>query len=350
MTQRLIGALALRVVTMGMVSGCMIVLLIGCSSRLQSTTASKNETPKVPVAQIEPEVVVEEAEPQEVAVTQDMASHAIEEEPSAFVPAMDIPVEAPALPAPRPEASAEIFAKSKTSDLATTNASDSEPASSLESTFSPEPIVSAKPAPSSDLQGEQIASLMPSTSVPTMSEPEEEISSDYREIEPSFMPTFPNEEISQFDDSDMDAVPMISEPLPKDEPLQIAKVMPKEPEQMEIQETELERALSDIFFDYDQFAIRDDAGVLLRANAELLAEKYAEAKIVVEGHCDQRGTQSYNMVLGERRAKAIKNFLEDLGVPAESLQVVSYGKEKPFCHDQTKTCFQENRRGHFVVR
>ncbi len=332
MTQRFIGSLIFRAVKVGVVSGCMIALIAGCSSRLQSTTASKNETPKVPVTQVEPELVVEEAAPEEVvAVTQDAGLEPTQDEGPSYVPAMDIPVEAPSLPAPRPEVTTEIFAKSKTSDLSTTNVPFSEPADA----------------------GEQIASLMPSTSGQNMGQPEEEMPSAFGESESSEIPTFPNEQISQFDDSNVEAIvdlPIISEPVISDEPMQVAKVMTQDPGQFDIQETELERALSDIFFDFDQFEIREDAGVLLKANAQLLSEKFAEANIVVEGHADQRGTQSYNLVLGERRAQAIKSFLQDLGVPAESLQVVSYGKEKPFCHDQTKTCFQENRRGHFVVK
>jgi peptidoglycan-associated lipoprotein len=71
---------------------------------------------------------------------------------------------------------------------------------------------------------------------------------------------------------------------------------------------------------------------------------------VIEGHCDERGTESYNMVLGERRANAVKEFLVDLGVPGDKLEVMSYGKEKPFCSDQNEQCWQENRRGHFVLR
>ncbi len=336
MTQRFIGSLIFRAVKVGVVSGCMIALIAGCSSRLQSTTASKNETPKVPVTQVEPEIVVEETAPQEVvAVTPDVVPQPIQEEGPSFVPAMDIPVEAPSLPAPRPEVTTEIFAKSKTTDLATTN----------------DPV--SEPTEAPDLQGEQVASLMPSTSGQNMIQPEEDMSSAFGEPESSEIPTFPNEQISQFDDSQVEAIvdlPIVSEPVITDEPMQIAKVMTQDPEQFDIQETELERALSDIFFDFDQFEIREDAGVLLKANAQLLSEKFAEANIVVEGHADQRGTQSYNLVLGERRAQAIKSFLQDLGVPGENLQIVSYGKEKPFCHDQTKTCFQENRRGHFVVK
>jgi peptidoglycan-associated lipoprotein len=133
-------------------------------------------------------------------------------------------------------------------------------------------------------------------------------------------------------------------------PIEVAKVMPHETEPAEIITETLEAALSDIYFDYDRFAIRDDAMQVLKANAELLLAKFADANIVIEGHCDERGTQSYNMVLGERRAKAVKSFLEDLGASAENLQVVSFGKDKPFCQEQTEECWQENRRGHFVIK
>ena len=133
-------------------------------------------------------------------------------------------------------------------------------------------------------------------------------------------------------------------------PMQLAKVMPQKLATVEITTETLEVALSDIYFDYDQFAIREDAAELLEINAQLFAAKLAEKNIVIEGHCDERGTQSYNMVLGGRRARAVKHFLQDLGVPAENLQVVSYGKDKPFCLEQTEACWQENRRGHFVIK
>ena len=98
------------------------------------------------------------------------------------------------------------------------------------------------------------------------------------------------------------------------------------------------------------FSIREDAVSRMKANAELLTAELAEKNIVIEGHCDERGTQSYNMVLGEARANAVKTFLEDLGISSDKLQVVSYGKEKPFCKEQTEECWQENRRGHFVIK
>ena len=140
--------------------------------------------------------------------------------------------------------------------------------------------------------------------------------------------------------------------LPDDQtsPVQVAKVRPEESEKVVTTTETLEKALSDIYFDYDRFAIRGDAVQILKANAELLSAKLAESEIVIEGHCDERGTQSYNMVLGEARANAVKSFLEDLGISGDKLQVVSYGKDKPFCREQTEECWQENRRGHFVIK
>jgi peptidoglycan-associated lipoprotein len=145
-------------------------------------------------------------------------------------------------------------------------------------------------------------------------------------------------------------IPSTSESPTAKEPMQVVKVMPQEPEKVEITTETLEAALSDIYFDYDRFSIREDAMVFLKANAHLITAKFAEKNIVIEGHCDERGTQSYNMVLGEARANAVKTFLEDLGISSDKLEVVSYGKDKPFCREQTEECWQENRRGHFVIK
>jgi peptidoglycan-associated lipoprotein len=88
----------------------------------------------------------------------------------------------------------------------------------------------------------------------------------------------------------------------------------------------------------------------LQENAKVLVAGLSDKSIVIEGHSDERGTESYNMVLGERRASAVKEFLVHLGVSKDKIQVVSYGKEKPFCAGQNEQCWQENRRGHFVLR
>jgi len=105
--------------------------------------------------------------------------------------------------------------------------------------------------------------------------------------------------------------------------------------------------LSDIFFDFDRFVIRDDARSGLEANAGLLKSRSGE-KILIEGHCDERGTGAYNLVLGERRAQAAARYLQDLGVSSSQMQITSYGKERPFCEEHSEACWQSNRRAHFT--
>lgn len=104
--------------------------------------------------------------------------------------------------------------------------------------------------------------------------------------------------------------------------------------------------ISDVFFDFDRFAIRNDARSLLEANAAALKAQAGRA-IMIEGHCDERGTSAYNLVLGERRAQATKQYLRDLGVPSSQIQITSYGKERPFCAEHSESCWQSNRRAHF---
>jgi peptidoglycan-associated lipoprotein len=106
--------------------------------------------------------------------------------------------------------------------------------------------------------------------------------------------------------------------------------------------------LSDIFFDFDRFVIRDDARSGLEANAGLLKSPSGE-KFLIEGHCDERGSAGYNLGLGSRRATAVKDYLVTLGVPASRITVVSKGKEQPFCNDKNEACYQQNRRGHFII-
>lgn len=108
-------------------------------------------------------------------------------------------------------------------------------------------------------------------------------------------------------------------------------------------------SLQDVYFDFDQSGLRSDARTTLEENAKLLRTKET-GKVLIEGHCDERGTSAYNLILGEQRAKSVKRYLENLGVPASQLQIVSYGKERPFCKDHNDACWQSNRRGHFVLK
>lgn len=107
--------------------------------------------------------------------------------------------------------------------------------------------------------------------------------------------------------------------------------------------------LSDVYFDFDQYAIRGDARSALKRNADLLKSQ-PNQQLVIEGHCDERGTSAYNLVLGERRAQAAKRYLQDLGLALSQIQITSYGKERPFCTEHSEACWQSNRRTHFRQR
>jgi peptidoglycan-associated lipoprotein len=106
--------------------------------------------------------------------------------------------------------------------------------------------------------------------------------------------------------------------------------------------------INDIFFDFDRYSIREDAQKTLQGNAAVLKGKKFR-KIVIEGHCDERGTSDYNLALGERRAESTKRYIVALGVAPSNIAAISYGKEKPFCSDRNEECWQQNRRAHFVV-
>jgi peptidoglycan-associated lipoprotein len=107
--------------------------------------------------------------------------------------------------------------------------------------------------------------------------------------------------------------------------------------------------LGDIFFGYDSWTISDDQRQALNRDADWMRTN-GGAVVKVEGHCDERGTSAYNLVLGEKRAKAVRNYLVELGISANRLSVVSYGKERPSCLEHAESCYQQNRRGHLVVK
>ncbi|MBI5074381.1 MAG: peptidoglycan-associated lipoprotein Pal [Nitrospirae bacterium] len=105
---------------------------------------------------------------------------------------------------------------------------------------------------------------------------------------------------------------------------------------------------SDLLFDYDKYDVRDTFKPTLRSVTDFLS-KYPEARISIEGHCDERGTNEYNLALGDRRAKAVKDYLVSMGVPTKKLDTISYGEERPLCKEITEECWAKNRRAHFVV-
>jgi peptidoglycan-associated lipoprotein len=108
------------------------------------------------------------------------------------------------------------------------------------------------------------------------------------------------------------------------------------------------KEVQDAYFDLDKADIRSDARSALAKTADFL-RNYPQVKVVVEGHCDERGSTEYNLALGDRRAAAVKQYLVSLGIGADRMSTVSYGKEKPFCMESNEDCWQKNRRGHFVM-
>jgi peptidoglycan-associated lipoprotein len=110
--------------------------------------------------------------------------------------------------------------------------------------------------------------------------------------------------------------------------------------------------IEDAYFDYNKHTLRPDAIKALQSDSTELRDilkDYPDYKLTIEGHCDERGSAEYNMVLGEARAEAAKNYLVQVGIPTQQLGVVSYGKEKPVCETQDEACWQKNRRIHIVA-
>lgn len=130
------------------------------------------------------------------------------------------------------------------------------------------------------------------------------------------------------------------EPEPEVEEVEEAPVVEVEPVKLPV--------LNDVFFDFDKATLSPDAKSILSSNATQLKDASAMT-ITLEGHCDERGTGSYNLALGEKRANAAKKFLVSLGVPASQITTVSYGKDRPFDAGHTEAAWAKNRRAHFVV-
>jgi len=113
-------------------------------------------------------------------------------------------------------------------------------------------------------------------------------------------------------------------------------------------EEEFKANVQDIFFDYDADAIRADAQATLSKDASYLAS-HPNVKVVIGGYCDERGSDEYNLALGQRRAESTKAALVQAGVAADRMRVISYGKEKPFCTQSDESCWQQNRRAGFTM-
>ena len=109
------------------------------------------------------------------------------------------------------------------------------------------------------------------------------------------------------------------------------------------------QSVKDIYFDYDKSDLRADQQSSVQADIAFL-NQHSNVNVLIEGHCDERGSTEYNLALGDQRANSVKNALTAGGVSASRIKTISYGKEKPFCTESNEACWQQNRRGHFVYQ
>jgi peptidoglycan-associated lipoprotein len=144
-------------------------------------------------------------------------------------------------------------------------------------------------------------------------------------------------------------------PAAKAEPATEQKAEPMKEESKPASKDEtMERAasaaagLQSIYFDFDRSFVRDDAKATMKANAEWLKAN-PKVKVKIEGNCDERGTKEYNQALGQRRAASAKKYLTDMGISANRISLISYGKEKPVCSESTEGCWQKNRRDDLIA-
>ncbi len=111
---------------------------------------------------------------------------------------------------------------------------------------------------------------------------------------------------------------------------------------------EMKDLFEDIYFNYDEYEISAASKAVLEKISTWMLTNRA-SKISIEGHCDERGTNEYNLALGDRRAKAVRDVLMALGVPSGRIEMISFGEEKPVCSEKTDACYAKNRRAHFVI-
>jgi peptidoglycan-associated lipoprotein len=139
-----------------------------------------------------------------------------------------------------------------------------------------------------------------------------------------------------------------------DEPVVETETTPPPVDKPVVREPEMPKdvkpaVVNDVFFAFDRYNLTDESKGILEGNAAEL-KRDADASITIEGHCDERGTISYNLALGEKRAIAARDYLVSLGVSGSRVNVVSYGKERPFDTGHTEAAWAKNRRAHFVVK
>jgi peptidoglycan-associated lipoprotein len=111
---------------------------------------------------------------------------------------------------------------------------------------------------------------------------------------------------------------------------------------------ETEGMFEDILFDFDKYNVKETYKPVLQSISAWMM-KNGNSKLLIEGHCDERGTNEYNLALGDRRSKSVRDYLVSLGVPTDRLDMISYGEERPLCATQNEGCWSKNRRAHFLV-
>ena len=164
----------------------------------------------------------------------------------------------------------------------------------------------------------------------------------HKKVAQAPLPPAPQPEVAK-------APPPPPEPPPKREEPKVVEAPPAPPPEVKVTMDELLAKIQDVYFDYDKHAIRSDAQSTLQADAIALREIFKQfpgAKLTIQGFCDERGSDEYNLALGDERAKAARDFLVTLGLPGDQLLTVSFGKEKPICTEHTEDCWQKNRRAH----
>jgi peptidoglycan-associated lipoprotein len=299
-------------------------VMAGCSSQLETTILSEKAPPEPEVTQVQEEPVATPPEP--------VVSETKVGEQDLGTPPSEIPVEKPSSPIIRPRTQEKAI----------------EPPPPVAPVVGGIPPVMFDPEmpPQPTMRGgapKEMAMLEPEpVKVPEKGKVVPPVRVTPHQRPPGLDPFMVDPELPA-DPSLREGGPAeIAKPV-EEKPLEVVKVQPVAPA-MPI------KTLADVYFDYDRFSLRDVDKNKLNDNAQLLVNQLSGQKVVIEGHCDERGTESYNMILGKRRAETVKKFLVDLGVPEENLEVISFGKERPFCTAHSLECWQENRRGHFVVR
>jgi peptidoglycan-associated lipoprotein len=111
---------------------------------------------------------------------------------------------------------------------------------------------------------------------------------------------------------------------------------------------EKEGMFADVYFDFDKYDLNDTYKPIVKSVSSWML-KNINSRLSIEGHCDERGTNEYNLALGDRRARSVKDYLVSLGIPSSRIDTISYGEEKPVCREHSEECWAKNRRAHFVV-